>query len=93
MGIKSLPVTLGPKRAARVACYIMTAPQLVVIGLFAYWGLFYVSGAIAALVIGQWWAMARLLRDPKRYAPWYNATGVSMFVSGMMICAIGLRWL
>ena len=93
MGIKSLPVTLGPKRAARVACYIMTAPQLVVIGLFAYWGLFYVSGAIAALVIGQWWAMARLLRDPKGYAPWYNATGVSMFVSGMMICAIGLRWL
>ena len=93
MGIKSLPVTLGPKRAARVACYIMTAPQLVVIGLFAYWGLFYVSGAIAALVIGQSWAMARLLRDPKRYARWYNATGVSMFVSGMMICAIGLRWL
>jgi chlorophyll synthase len=93
MGIKSLPVTLGPKRAARVACYIMTAPQLVVIGLFAYWGLFYVSGAIAALVMGQWWAMARLLRDPKQYAPWYNATGVSMFVSGMMICAIGLRWL
>jgi chlorophyll synthase len=65
----------------------------VVIGLFAYWGLFYVFGAIAALVMGQWWAMARLLRDPKQYAPWYNATGVSMFVSGMMICSIGLRWL
>ena len=93
MGIKSLPVTLGPKRAARVACYIMTFPQLAVIGLFASWGLLFVSGAIAALVIGQWWAMARLLRDPKRYAPWYNATGVSMFVSGMMICAVGLRWL
>jgi len=93
MGIQSLPVRLGPKRAARLACLVMTAPQLAVIALFMMWGFIGVSAAIAGLVVGQWWAMARLLRDPKRYAPWYNATGVSMFVSGMMICAIGLRWI
>lgn len=93
MGIQSLPVRLGPKRAARLACLVMTAPQLAVIALFMMWGFIGVSAAIAGLVVGQWWAMARLLHDPKRYAPWYNATGVSMFVSGMMICAIGLRWI
>jgi chlorophyll synthase len=35
--------------------------------------------------------MIRLLKDPKGLAPWYNATGVSLFVSGMMISAFALR--
>ena len=38
MGLRSLPVTLGPERAARVACWVMVIPQAVVIGLLLYWG-------------------------------------------------------
>jgi chlorophyll synthase len=38
--------------------------------------------------------MKRLLSDPRRLAPWYNATGVSLYVLGMMSAAIGLGgWL
>jgi chlorophyll synthase len=33
------------------------------------------------------------LQDPKTKAPWYNATGVAMYVSGMMITAFALRGL
>ena len=32
-GVGSLPVTLGPERAARVACWVMVLPQLGVIAL------------------------------------------------------------
>ena len=35
--------------------------------------------------------MARLLRDPRASAPWYNATGVTLYVLGMLVCAFALR--
>src|SRR6056297_3136286 len=37
MGVNSLPVTLGPERAARLACWIMALPQLLVIVLLVAW--------------------------------------------------------
>ena len=93
LGIKSLPVQLGPRRAARFACWIMALPQIVILGAMISWGLMFHAALIGALVIGQILAMQKLLKDPEKYAPWYNATGVSMFVFGMMICAVGLRGL
>ena len=35
--------------------------------------------------------MRVLLSDPKGRAPWYNATGVTLYVSGMMIAAFAVR--
>jgi chlorophyll synthase len=35
--------------------------------------------------------MPRLLRDPKAQAPWYNGTGTTLYVAGMMVAAIVLR--
>ena len=49
--------------------------------------------AITALILGQLWAMRVMLRDPKAKAPWYNGTGVMMYVSGMLITAFALRFL
>ena len=31
------------------------------------------------------------LTDPKGRAPWYNGTGVMLYVSGMMVAAVALR--
>ena len=90
LGINSLPVQLGPKRAANIACYVMTIPQIVVIALLFVWGLTMFSIFVLLLLIGQLLAMRRLLSDPEKFAPWYNSTGVLMFVSGMMVCALGL---
>ena len=36
-------------------------------------------------------AMRRLLRDPRRFAPWYNATGVTLYVLGMLASAFAVR--
>ncbi len=90
-GVRSLPVVLGPKRAARLAAAVMALAQLAVVGLLYVWDLPLYAAAVALLVAGQLMAMRVLLRDPKGRAPWYNGVGVSMYVTGMMIAAFGLR--
>ena len=93
MGVNSLPVTLGPERAARVACWVMTVPQLGVIALLLSWGKTGHTIAVAGVLLAQFWAMRVLLSDPKGRAPWYNATGITLYVSGMMVAAFALRGL
>ncbi len=90
-GVNSLPVTLGPERAARVACWVMALPQLAVIVALMAWGRPLHAATIGVLLLAQFWAMRVLLRDPKGRAPWYNATGVTLYVSGMMVAAFALR--
>jgi chlorophyll synthase len=90
-GVNSLPVTLGPERAARVACWVMALPQVAVIALLFAWDRPWHGLVVAGLLAAQGWAMRVLLTDPKGRAPWYNATGVSLYVSGMMVAAFALR--
>ena len=94
MGIRSLPVQLGRERAAWVACLFMLLPQFVVIGLMLHWSLPLSAAVVTVVLLAQILAMKKLLSDPKNLAPWYNATGVSLYVSGMMGTALGLGgWL
>lgn len=91
MGVNSLPVTLGPEKAAKVACCVMIAPQVFVILALAKWGQSTHAAIVLLLMLGQLWTMSVMLKDPKAKAPWYNATGVLMYVSGMMVSAFALR--
>ena len=93
MGVNSLPVTLGPEKAAKAACAIMALPQAAVIGLLVFWGKPLHALAITGLLVLQFWAMRIMLRDPKAKAPWYNGTGVLLYISGMMFAAVALRGL
>jgi chlorophyll synthase len=93
MGVNSLPVTLGPDRAAKVACWIMAVPQTVVIALLFLWDRPIQGIIITALLFAQFWAMSVMMRDPKGKAPWYNGTGVLFYISGMMVAAVALRGL
>lgn len=90
-GVRSLPVTLGPDVAARVACTVMGIAQVLVIALLLVWGKPVHAIFVALLLFWQVRAMSILLEDPKAKAPWYNATGIAMYVSGMMITAFALR--
>jgi chlorophyll/bacteriochlorophyll a synthase len=91
MGVRSLPVQLGVQRAGRVACIMMALPQFVVMVALAAWGHVLAAIAIAALIIAQIALMVRLLKNPRELAPWYNATGVMLFVIGMLISAYAVR--
>jgi chlorophyll synthase len=89
-GVRSLPVTLGPEVAARIACTVMGLAQILVVVLLLIWGRPWHALAVAVLLAGQIAAMRVLFRDPKGKAPWYNATGVLMYVAGMMVSAFAL---
>jgi chlorophyll/bacteriochlorophyll a synthase len=90
MGIGSLPVRLGLPAAARLACAVMTLSQVVVAVMLWQWGREKYAAAIVLLIVGQLFLMPRLLRDPRKRAPWYNATGVSLYVLGMLISALAV---
>lgn len=92
-GVNSLPVTLGPARAAKVAAVVMAVPQLVVIAALFLWDRPMHGVGVGLMLMGQVWAMRILLDDPQGRAPWYNGTGVVMYISGMMVAAFALRGL
>ena len=90
MGLRSLPVTFGVDKAARVACVVMAMPQAVVVALLYEWQLPWHAAGVAALLVGQLGLMVRLLRDPLKHTPWYNATGTTLYVFGMLGAAFGI---
>jgi chlorophyll synthase len=91
LGVRTLPVQLGAAFAARLACVVMAAPQCVVVLLLLRWG-FPIHGlAVAALLAAQIALMFVFLKAPREKAPWYNATGTSLYVIGMLVTAFALR--
>ncbi len=90
LGIRSLPARYGTARAARIACAVMGAAQLGVIGCLVAWGAPLHAGAVAALLAAQCALMPRLLADPRAGAPRYQASGVGLYVLGMLVSAFAL---
>jgi chlorophyll synthase len=91
MGVDSLPVLLGVEGAANAACLAMALPQVMVVGLLLAWGDVTYGFVVSLLLMAQLALMVKLMRDPKELAPWYNATGTSLYVIGMLITAFALR--
>ena len=91
MGIRTLPVLHGVRGAALIACAIMAAAQAGVVAILFVQGLPYFAAAVATILLLQLGCMTRFLADPRRFAVWYSAIGVGLYVSGMMVTAFGLR--
>jgi 4-hydroxybenzoate polyprenyltransferase len=93
-GVNSLPVTLGPERAARLACVVMAVPQVAVILALAAWDRPIHAAAILALLLLHSLAPRLPRRRPQRTSRRYRATGVTLYVAGMMVaaCYEGLPW-
>ncbi|MFN7634625.1 MAG: chlorophyll synthase ChlG, partial [Acetobacteraceae bacterium] len=53
VGIATLPVIRGATGAARLACLVMTVPQLVVVALLAGWDAPWHAAIVAALLLAQ----------------------------------------
>jgi len=91
MGVRSLPVQLGVKGAAWIACIFMILPQLLVVGLLFSWGQPVHASTVAALIAVQMTLMVRFLQEPVATATWLSALGVTVYVSGMMVGAFAVR--
>ena len=90
-GVRSLPVVLGPEVAAKIACTVMALAQLLVVSMLLVFGRPWFALAVGAGLLGQIALMRVLMGDPKGRAPWYNGTGVLLYVAGMMVAAVALR--
>jgi chlorophyll synthase len=93
MGIRSLPVQLGVRGAAWVACAVMALPQMTVVWLLLDWGRPLQGLVVGLLLTVQIGLMVRFLLDPLGRATWFSALGVSVYVTGMMVSAFALRGL
>ncbi|GAB0116767.1 chlorophyll synthase ChlG [Acidisoma sp. 7E03] len=90
MGLATLPARFGPARACRLACLTMAGAQAAVVLLLFSWRLPIAAGLVTALLVAQLLLMRRLLDDPRGRAPWYNATGTTLYVLGMLATAFAL---
>jgi chlorophyll synthase len=93
MGVRSLPVQLGVRRAAIVACLMMLLPQWGVVAYLLHLDLPYHAAGVFLLSVAQWPLMRRFIDEPVARALAVSAFGVPLFVSGMMVSAWGLRTL
>lgn len=91
MGIGSLPVRLGEVQAAHMACWMMAAPQFIVVVLLLSWQAKTHALAVGALLAVQMLLMRRFVADPRGRATWYSGLGVTLYVSGMLVSAFALR--
>ena len=91
MGVRSLPVQLGAKKAAQVAALLMLAPQVIVLALLLLWGKPSYAVAIAALMMGQIVLLRDFLKRPIEKALFYSGFGVPLLVLGMMVAAFAVN--
>ncbi len=93
MGVRSLPVQLGLRGAAWSVAITMITAQMCVLAVLLYvgvhWG--FVAG-VSALVLVQHQMMRRFIATPDAAEAFrMSAFGVPVYVSGMMVSAVGLR--
>jgi chlorophyll synthase len=91
LGVRSLPVQLGPDRAAQLASIVMLVPQIIVVALLFSWSQPWHALAVSVLVAIQGAMMLRFVKAPIERATWLSAFGVTVYVSGMMISAFASR--
>jgi chlorophyll synthase len=91
LGIRTLPVQLGVRPAAILACAVMVVPQFAVLGLLTSQGRSFEAKVVALLIALQFVVMPSFVREPRKRAPLYNATGTSFYVAGMMVSAFAMR--
>ena len=90
LGLASLPAQLGVDRAARLACWVMALPQIAVILALIGWDKPWHALVVTGLLLGQFALMPALLREPRAKAAWYNATGTTLYVLGMLVTALAI---
>jgi chlorophyll synthase len=91
LGVRTLPVQHGIKGSAILACVFMLIAQLIVVTMLLVWGHPLHGAAVMALLFAQLSAMRRWLVEPERLAPWFNGTGIALYVTGMMVSAFAIR--
>ncbi|HMR67985.1 MAG TPA: chlorophyll synthase ChlG [Anaerolineae bacterium] len=90
-GIRSIPVLYGPQKTAWIVVVTMNLAQIGVIVAFLYWGVWITALIISGILLAQLPQQQKFLQQPVENHIKFSAIGVSFYVWGMMVAAIGLR--
>ena len=90
-GIRTIPVMYGEKIAAWLIVFTMNLAQVGVILAFLFWGQWIAAVAVSIVLLIQWPTQQTFIEDPGENYLKFSAIGVSFFVWGMLVAAIGLR--
>lgn len=88
-GIRTIPVQYGPKGAAWLIVATMNLAQIGVIVAFLIWGQMIAAAAIVFVMFVQFPIQRRFIQDPQEMFLKFSAIGVTFFVWGMLVAAIG----
>jgi chlorophyll synthase len=91
LGLQSLPVMLGEKKALGVALWGINLFQALAIAYVFSTGYWIAAIIMNILLVLQLPLQAKLTRNPEKYAPWYCASGIPLFCWSMLGAAIALR--
>jgi len=89
-GINTIPVMYGPERAAWLIVITMNLAQLGVLAAFIVWGQWWTVALLIGVMLIQVPTQYNFLQDPMERFLKFSAIGVSFFVWGMLVAAVGL---
>ena len=92
LGLRSIPVMLGEKKALQQAVTFINVFQLFAACYVLSNGGWIEFGAMNLLLVLQLPMQRKLAGDPKRLAPWYCAAGIPLFCWSMLAGALALRF-
>lgn len=90
-GIRTIPVLYGEKLAASLIVFTMNLAQIGVVAAFLIWGQWLPAVVITIILLIQVPIQQTFIREPGETYLKFSAIGVSFFVWGMLVAAIGLR--
>jgi chlorophyll synthase len=91
LGLRSLPVMLGERRALMVALVGINLFQALAMAYVLAHGAWMEAVAMNLLLLVQLPMQQKLSRDPVANAPWYCASGIPPFCWSMLAAAIALH--
>jgi chlorophyll synthase len=91
LGLRSLPVILGEKRALGVAVWFINLFQAIALAFVFSQGYWIPALIMNVLLLLQLPMQNRLARNPARNAPWYCASAIPLFCWSMLAGAFALR--
>ncbi|MCS7003299.1 MAG: bacteriochlorophyll synthase, partial [Dehalococcoidia bacterium] len=90
MGIKSIPVQVGPHYAAFLAVFTISLAQLFAVMILGVQGMPISALLVLLVLVAQTPIAYRFIREPEKYAVFYNSA-VGLYVLGMLVAAYSSR--
>jgi len=92
LGLRSIPVMLGPRGAIVQAVTFIDVFQALAIAFVLYHHAWIAGGVMTLLFLAQIPMQRKLAADPAKNAPWYCASAIPPFCYGMLASALAVRF-